>query len=134
MESHLSYNVTQELDGKIALVTAHGVINLTTAVPVLNELWEDPRYNAAEFGIWDLADCGELPTFDEISRIARFVSKEKAGRGPSHVAWVYPKSNGKLLTKIFSGLEKLIDMRMGFFADIDSARDWANKRFSDTVT
>ena len=67
-----------------------GEVTLERSKDVLIEVWNEPGYAATRTALWDFSAAGEIPDLNELLALARFIAREKRGRGASVVAFVAP--------------------------------------------
>ena len=111
-------------------VLLNGIITYERGCALLERLWDDPPYTAATSALWDVGNC-ELPEFNELLNIAKYINKHKNDRGPRIVAFVSPAFASSALARAFRGFDRVISLDLNFFGNAKDANAWLDKRTSE---
>ncbi|MGR8921387.1 MAG: hypothetical protein ACU85V_17355, partial [Gammaproteobacteria bacterium] len=109
-------------------VRLSGRVTLERSRTVLRQVWDDPRYAATRSAVWDFSACSDIPDLNALLSLARFIAREKQGRGASVVAFVGPGFGSSLFASAFRGLERIVGFDTNFFSGEDEALDWIASR------
>ncbi len=123
----LAYAIESEAPPARCRVVLSGAITRSNGCEVLLRLWSDSAYANNDSAIWDVSAC-ELPDFNDLLAVAKFINQEKAGRGPNVVAFCSPAFASSTLARAFRGFDRVINLDLNFFGTIDDARAWLDQR------
>ena len=105
-------------------VTVCGDVSADEFLDVFAAAWRNAAYAATERAVWNLVRAQSAMRFEDLLRIARWISASKQGRGPRKIAVIAPQDVMFGLSRMFDALRPDLAVSVGVFRTADAAREW----------
>jgi len=114
---------TIENNGKITLVTVHGVITEPRLKQIAEELWQGKDYQHP-CTLWDFRTCIADLGPQEIKALSAFSAGNKGERGYGRIAIVVGRELHLKLSQVYENYTRSFPFEVKSFLDIDTAQTW----------
>ena len=129
----MQFSINDLDNGDVCEIVVTGEISASSAIDMLEEVWQSDVYQAARCVLWDVERCEAFPDFNDFMTIVNFTRANKPNSGPSYIAFYSYTFSNSMLARVLQGFVNALPHKMALFEEKQSALAWFSAAESDAA-